>query len=304
LAAARCGGPVQSGVLERTAAELAEQWGLRTLGPKLDGGTVAHVFAARDADGRDCVLKLLPPLTEGEGDYAAERDVLLAAHGDAYVELLNFDDARRAMLLERLGPKMVENGKSVDEWIDALCELLVVAWQIELSPPASLVTAAQKCEWFVDFIPRKWHEFGEPCPRAVIDEAVRFAERRGAAYDPSTAIVVHGDAHAWNALQTRDGAAYKFIDPDPFLAEPVADTAVPMREWSAELLVGGDPLRATQRRCARIASLTNTDPQAVWEWGYIERVATALIGLGVPHKVGPMRDWFVVSEALVGAGPA
>jgi hypothetical protein len=77
-----------------------------------------------------------------------------------------------------------------------------------------------------------------------------------------------------------------------------------MREWSGELLIGGDPLRAAQQRCGRVCALTGRDQQAVWEWGTIERVATALIGLDAPHKVGPMRDWFVVSEACVGAGPA
>jgi streptomycin 6-kinase len=269
----------------------------------MTGGTVAHVWTATDVNGRACVLKVLPQLAEGQGDYLAEREVLAAGHGRAYVELLAYDDARQALLLERLGPKMVENGKSVDEWIDALCELLLVAWEIDLTPPpASLMTAAQKCEWFADFIPRRWYAHGQPCARAVVDEALRFVESRGAAFDPATAIVVHGDAHAWNALATSDGG-YKFIDPDPFVAERVADTAVPMREWSGDLLVGGDPLGATQRRCARIASLTNCDPQAVWEWGTIERLSTALLGLDVPHKVGPMRDWFVVSEALVGKGP-
>lgn len=282
---------------------VADEWSL-TVGDKLTGGTVADVFAATDVDGRACVLKILPPPEEAAGDYAAERDVLAAGHGRAYVELLRCDDDRRALLLERLGPKMVDNGKTVDEWIDALCKLLLVAWEIELTPrPASLLTAAQKCEWFADFIPRKWTELGEPCPRAVVEEALRFVERRGAAFAASTAIVVHGDAHAWNALRSDDGG-YKFIDPDPFVAERAADLAVPMREWSGDLLIGGDPLGATQRRCARVASITATDPQAVWEWGYIERVSTALIGLTVPHKVGTMRDWFEVSAALVGAGPA
>lgn len=288
--------------MHETAAAIADEWQLE-LGEPLEGGTVAHVWDAVDATGRACVLKVLPPLAEGQGDYIAEREVLAAGHGRAYVELLRYDDARQAMLLERLGPKMVDNGKSIDEWNDVLCALLLVAWQIDLDPPpASLSTAAAKCEWFAEFIPRKWRQHGEPCPQRVIDEALRFAEARGAAFEPATAIVLHGDAHMWNALSDYAGG-YKFIDPDPFVGERAADLAVPMREWSGELLVGGEPLRATQGRCARLTAATGCDPQAVWEWGYIERVATALLGLDEPHKVGSMRDWFVVSEALVGQGP-
>ena len=288
---------------DATVATLAEEWQLE-LGAPLAGGTVAHALDAVDADGRLCVLKLVPPLAEGQGDYLAEREVLAAGHGRAYVELLRYDDARRAMLLERLGPKMVDNAKSIDEWNDALCALLLVAWEIDLTPPpAALMTAAQKCEWFVDFIPRKWRAHNEPCQRAVIDDALRCAESRGAAYDPATAIVLHGDAHVWNALSDNAGG-YKFIDPDPYVGERAADLSVPMREWSGELLVGGDPLRAAQRRCARLVNATGCDPQAVWEWGTIERVSTALLGMDVPHKVGPMADWFVVAEACLGAGPA
>jgi streptomycin 6-kinase len=283
---------------DEIAASLADEWQL-TLGEKMTGGTVAHVYEATDAAGEPCVLKVLPELGEAEGDYDAERDLLLAARGRAYVEVLRHDDARQALLLERLGPKMADNGATVDEWIDALCALLLDAWEVDVAPTPSMWTAAQKCEWFVDFLDRKWREFGEPCSRAVIDEAITFAERRGAAFDPSAAIVVHGDAHAWNALAA-PGGGYKFIDPDPFFAEPVADLAVPMREWSGELLTGGDPRRATVARCTRVAALTNCDPQAVWEWGFIERVSTALVGLAVAHKVGPMRDWFVVSEACLG----
>ena len=290
--------------IDAATADLATEWGLR-LGDKLTGGTVAHVFAATTADGSECVLKVLPELQEAEGDYFAERDVLLAAAGRGYATLFRFDDDRQAMLLERLGPQLIQNGGSPETWIDELCQLLLDAWQLDLSVVhASLTTAADKCEWFVDFLDRMWRQLGEPCARSVIDEAIRFAERRGAAYDPSTALVMHGDAHAWNALRTVDGRGYKFIDPDPFFAEPAADLAVPMREWSGDRLIGGEPVRATQRRCARIVEITGCDPQAVWEWGYIERVSTALVGLTEPHKVGPMRDWFVVSEACVGAGPA
>ncbi len=285
-------------MIDEVAADVAREWNL-TLGEKMTGGTVAHVFEALDGDGRACVLKVLPELGEADGDYAAERDLLVAAKGGAYVEILRHDDERQAMLLERLGPKMADDGRSCDEWIDDLCDLLVEAWQVDVAPTSSMWTAASKCEWFVDFLDRKWREYDEPCPRSVIDEALIFVERRGAAFDPSTSIVVHGDAHAWNALQAT-GGGYRFIDPDPFFAEPAADTAVPMREWSGELLRGGDPRRATIARCTRVAAKTGCDPQDVWEWGYIERVSTALVGLSVPHKVGPMADWFVVSEACLG----
>jgi streptomycin 6-kinase len=81
-----------------------------------------------------------------------------------------------------------------------------------------------------------------------------FAELRRSAFDPQTAVLVHGDAHASNTLQdlqhrSTAGSRFKFIDPDGLVAERAYNLAIPMREWSSELLEG-DPARLGRQRSA------------------------------------------------------
>ena len=83
-------------------------------------------------------------------------------------------------------------------------------------------------------------------------------------------MLVHGDIHQWNALES--GAGFKLVDPDGLLAEPEYDMGILMREDPAEL-ADGDP-HARARLLARRCGL---DAAAIWEWGVVERVSTGLL---------------------------
>jgi streptomycin 6-kinase len=93
-------------------------------------------------------------------------------------------------------------------------------------------------------------------------------------------VVVHGDPHPANALRVktpRVGAepGFVFVDPDGFLAEPAYDLGVVLRGWCPELLAGDAPTVA-RRYCQLLARHTGVDAQAIWEWGFIERVSSGL----------------------------
>ena len=108
--------------------------------------------------------------------------------------------------------------------------------------------------------------------------AFDFLSRRRAAHDDAASVLVHGDAHALNALDAGEGA-YKMIDPDGLNAEPAYDLGVLLREWDEVL--AGDPLGVGQRRCQRLAALSDLDPDAIWQWGFVERVSTGLACLAI-----------------------
>ena len=93
---------------------------------------------------------------------------------------------------------------------------------------------------------------------------------RIAAHDDERSVLVHGDVHQWNALRSGDG--FKLIDPDGLLAEAEYDLAVLMRE-DPEELIGVDD----RERAHALAARTGLDPQAIWEWGVVERVSTGLL---------------------------
>ncbi|MDZ7686670.1 MAG: hypothetical protein U5O39_18270 [Gammaproteobacteria bacterium] len=115
----------------------------------------------------------------------------------------------------------------------------------------------------------------EPCPRGTIEVALDFCQDRVAAHNPATARLLHADAHDFNALFTLDGDDVKLIDPDGLFAEPAGDLATLMRDYSSSL--AEDPLGLGIARSEKLAAMAGMDETAVWQWGMMERVSTALM---------------------------
>lgn len=276
--------------------ELENNWGI-TVGPTLGGGSESYVAVARTHAGVDAVVKIeMPPYASFPGEVRT----LAAAGGSGYVRLLDHDAETRATLQERLGPSLRGFGLPIPAQVEILCATLRLAWKVP--PPAGLTSGADKARWLSDFIAATWEETNRPCSRRVIDEALAFAEARRAAFEPETAVLVHGDAHSDNALQDPEyapaAARFKLVDPDGLLAEPAYDLAIPMREWSRALL-DGDATRLGRERCAYLGCLTGVNTQAIWEWGFVERVSTGLFATSVgADQVG--KEMLEVAEAWAG----
>jgi streptomycin 6-kinase len=270
---------------------LERDWGV-SIGSTLSGGSESYVAAARTESGEDAVVKIeMPPY----GSFANEVRTLIAAGGRGYVRLLDHDQERRAMLQERLGPSLRASGLSVSAQIEILCATLGRAWNVPA--PAGLPSGAEKALRHSGFIAATWEELNRPCSRYVVERALAFAEIRESGFDPGASVLVHGDAHSANALRDPKYASerFKLVDPDGLLAEPAYDLAIPMREWSRELL-DGDVKRLGRDRCAYLSRLTGVDPRAIWEWGFIERVSTGLLAIRVgADRMG--REMLDVAEA-------
>lgn len=281
--------------LASQVAALAKAWGL-SIGHTLTGGTEAFVAEATTADGRAAVLKLLPPWLAAD---TSEFQMLLAARGQGYAEVYASDVAAGAVLLERLGPPLATLGLSVDAQIAIICETLVAAWAI---PPveARLMNGAEKARSLSEFIVATWHALGKPCAAQVVDTALHYAEERRQHFNSRAAVLAHGDAHAWNTLLVPHSTPrrFKFIDPDGLFIEPAYDLAIPMREWSSELLMG-DSLALGRQRCRQLAALTGVEPAPIWQWGFIERVSTGLLCLQVGLPEG--REMLTVAQRWVEA---
>ena len=124
--------------------------------------------------------------------------------------------------------------------------------------------------------------------RSTTPSSVRRADRRAA---DERAVLVHGDVHQWNALESDDG--FTLVDPDGLLAEPEYDLGILMREEPAGLARARPAERA--RRLARRSGL---DATAIWEWeGVVERVSTGLLCTEVElQPVG--RQMLLVADAV------
>jgi streptomycin 6-kinase len=257
---------------------LEQEWSI-AVGRTYEDATEAFVAEATLADGTPAVLKLLVP--RGRDVARNEITVLRLAGGEGCVGLLRDDEARGALLLERLGPSMWHLRMPFAQRLDILCDTAARLWRP--APDVVFPTGAEKGRSLIHLVTTLWEELDRPCGERVVAHAVACAERRIAAHDDERAVLVHGDVHQWNAL--RSGTGFKLVDPDGLLAEAEYDLGVVMREDPVELLEA-DPLD----RARHLAARTGLDPVAIWEWGVVERVSTGLLGtkIGLQPVAGQM----------------
>jgi len=256
---------------------LQVEWSIK-VGRLFPNATEAFVSEAVTADGQPVALKV-PVAGLAKAD--REQNLLRTRAGRGYVRLLRQDAHSGAMLLERLGPQLASLGLPIEEQIRIICRTLQQAW-MPLSPGAGFPTGADKAWEMSSYISTVWPRLGRPCSEKVVEIGLRFARARRDAFDPGYSILAHGDPHAWNTLLASNPEQCKFVDPDGLFIERAHDLSISMREWSAELLAG-DPVVLGRRRCALLSGLTGTDQNAIWQWGFVERLVNGLRYL----EVGP-----------------
>ena len=276
--------------LERLPAlvsTLEADWSI-AVGRPYGGGSEAFVVEATRADGTSAVLKVLMP---GAGnDPSNEATVLRLAGGDGCPTLYRFDAGRSALLMERLGRPMGELGLPLAPRLEILCDTAARIWRP--APACGLPTGAEKARWLGAFIVKLWQELDHPCSEKAVDHALACARRREEAHRDDKAVLVHGDVHQFNALQSDGG--FKLVDPDGLLAEAEYDLGILMRGDPVELLAG-DPVD----RARWLAARTGLDPIATWEWGVVERLSTGLLCTQI--QLQPLgRDTLRAAEAVAG----
>lgn len=282
--------------LPAVVAEVERRWSV-TAGEPLSGGTTAYVARVTGAGGRQAVVKIGLP---GPG-FAREMRTVVAARGVGYVQVLEADVERNAMLLEALGPSVDRLGLSPEDQIAVLCAMLRRAWEL----PRDALPDEEPCDKAADLgdgIAQFWTDLGRPCSATVIDRALTFARQLSDGFDPDSSRILHGDTAPANALQVlmpRPGAegGFVFVDPDGFCGDPAYDVGVLLRGWSAELLAGDAPALAG-RYCRLLAVDSGVDVEAVWAWGFLERVSTGLylLSLGAEDLARPL---LITAELLV-----
>ncbi|MDE3202847.1 MAG: phosphotransferase [Acidobacteriota bacterium] len=265
-------------------ASLEAEWSI-SCGAPFDGGNAAYVAEALTSGGTAAVLKVaLPAGIDGFTPFEQELETLLLAQGDPYVAVIRHDMERRSVLLERLGKPLASLGWSTTRQIEALTSTLARGW-----PPVAterLPTGAAKANWLAEFVTRAWGDLGHPCSAAAVERAVAYSAERAARFRPEAAVLVHGDGHAHNLLLAQDsenGACFRLTDPEGLVSEPAHDLGVVLRAWNQDLLAG-DTAPLALSRCEEVASRSGVDPEAIWQWAFIERVSSGLLLLRLGHQ--------------------
>jgi len=277
--------------LPELVSSLEADWSI-VVGRSYTGGSEAFVAEAIQADGASAILKVLVP---GVGnDPSNEATVLRIVGGVGCPALYQYDSDRSALLMERLGRPMFELGLPLSRRLEILCDTSARIWRP--APDCGLPTGAEKARCLADFVEKLWEELDHPCSEKAVEHALISARRRELAHRDERAVLVHGDVHQLNALQSDGG--FKLVDPDGLLAEAEYDLGVLMRGDPVELLAS-DPFD----RARWLAGRMGLDPVATWEWGVIERVSTGLLCTQL-HLQPLGRDTLRTAEAVAGMSMA
>jgi len=243
---------------------LTEAWSL-TLGATLRGGHAAFVAEATTAGGLPAELRIGVPGTRR--DLTSEATALRLADGEGCATLLRHDLDRDALLLERLGAALYDLVPDPTTRHDLMGDVAARFWR-PVSPDVKLPTGADKALEFANLLPRLWEETGYACTEATVEDALACMVRRRRAHDDRDAVLVHGDVHDLNVLQSADGR-FKLIDPVGLRAERAYDLGTIIRCNPDS----GDDLHD---RTNRLAARTGVDATAIWDWGTIHRVVSGL----------------------------
>jgi streptomycin 6-kinase len=250
--------------LPERVASLCERWSLE-LGDPYGGATGSFVARATTAGGTPAVLKIALPDTVSRNEIR----FLVGAAGAGYARVLAHDELQDAVLLEALGPSLAEAGLPPEEQLSRIADTLLLAWNVAPLAGADAKRAEAKAEGLAALARETWKRVGEPCSAGAVELAEVCAARRAAAFEPAALVTAHGDPHPGNTLLRLVGSG---------------DLGVAIRDWSFQLAAAPEPCRLLRDYAELLAARTGEDATAIWEWGYLERVATGLYALdsGLP----------------------
>jgi streptomycin 6-kinase len=263
--------------LPRLVDELRESWSLREIGPAFEGGCVAFVAPAVQADGSRVVLKVsfLDEETEHEGD------ALALWNGAGAVRLLDADAQRGALLLERLEPGIsLDAHGDRDAAIGIACSLLRRLW---VPAPAGhgfqrLTELAQR--WADTFF-GTYRNAGSPLAEPLLRRAIEVCQHLASAAETGT--MANRDFHLGNILAAQR-EPWLVIDPKPLVGDPAFDAGHLIRSLLPRRIVKTE----LSRLVVSVARRLDLSPEQIREWVYVRSIENALwavtTGAGDVHR--------------------
>lgn len=255
--------------LDGIIESLEKDWNIRIM-QVLAGGSHAFVGLAETQSG-EAVLKIEVPDCPAD-DFIRSATVLRFAGGNGYCRLHAMDIPRRAALLQRLGEPLRLSEFSPEKQMRIICRAMCKSWGMDFFGEELPVG---NHFWFREFIPSAWEELGRPCPKSVVERSLEYISDLERRTKPDEYVLVHGDAHNNNMLRVPGTDEYLFIDPDGLVFEKSYDVGVLMREWPDEYL--SDPVGEGRARCRFLSDITGVPDRDIWQWGFLQMTATALI---------------------------
>lgn len=245
--------------------DLLGQWSLQRDGDLLHGqvGVVVPVEG-------DAVLKVSFP----HPGNVHEPDAFEAWDGRGAVRMYERDDARYAMLLERVHPGTL--GEHGDGAATIAGDLLR---QLTIPAPDGLPRMSEKADAWSLELRKDADELDHPLPAAVVDGALAVVDEL-CRVQPET--LVHGDFHALNILRA-EREPWLVVDPKGYVGDPAFDAAIFLRTRTYYLYLGDgvrgdDLLRRLQAELAQFAEASGIDAERIRRWTQLIAVQSSFWG--------------------------
>ncbi|MFF2083407.1 aminoglycoside phosphotransferase family protein [Nocardia sp. NPDC058176] len=253
--------------LPRLLDELLQRWSCMPEGPVLHGN-IGVVVPVRGPDLPPAVIKVSFP----HPGNVFEPHAFAAWNGRGAVRLLDRDDDRFAMLLERTERGTLAAVTDFDTAVVALGEL---SHRLAIPGPTDLPRLSDLVADWESEIRATAAELGDPLPRRVLDAAVATLRELGPD-QPDT--LVHGDLHDANVL-AGDREPWLAIDPKGYVGDPAYDTITVIRSYRfAPLLFTPDPAPGVLRGLDLFCEAARIDRTRARRWAQVRAVRSALWG--------------------------
>jgi streptomycin 6-kinase len=275
--------------LNATVGACAARWSLE-VGPPLLPLSYNYVAPATRADGSRLVLKVCFP----DAEAVTERAALRLFEGRGAVHLLDSDEERGALLLERLEPgtKLAELCETDDEGATSVAVSVMRSLWRPAPHAHDFPTVARWGESFGHHRSRFDGATG-PLPARLFTEAeALFRDLNDSSAEP---VLLHGDLHHENIIAAHR-EPWLAIDPKGIVGEAAYEVGALLRNPIGQILAWPNLSRVMERRVRQLSDELGFERERVRGWGLSQAVLAA-----VWSCEDGMRDhtqWVACAEAI------
>lgn len=275
--------------LPATIEACAARWSLE-VGPPFLPLYYNYVAHATGADGARLVLKICFP----DDEAATEREAVRLFDGRGAARLVEADEARNTLLLERLEPGAKLSGLcDADDEGATSAAVSVMRSLRRPAPPAHEFPSV--ADWGRGFRRHRVNFNGTsgPLPARLFDEAeTLFRQLNDSADEPT---LLHGDLHQGNIIAARR-APWLAIDPKGIVGEAAYEVGALMRNPIGQILAWPNLSRVMARRVRQLSDELGFERERVRGWGLSQAVLAAV--WSCEDGARDAYEWVACAEAI------
>lgn len=256
--------------LPETVEACSARWSLE-VGPPFLPLSYNYVASAVRADGTRLVLKICFPDDE---EAATEREALRLFEGRGAVLLLDSDEERAALLLERLEPgtKLAAICETDDEAATSIAASVMRSLRRPAPTSHNFPSVARWGRGFESHRARFRGGTG-PIPARIFEEAeTLFRELNDSATET---VLLHGDLHQENIIAAQR-EPWLAIDPKGVTGEPAYETGALLRNPNTQILSWPNLSLIMERRIRQLSDELGFERERVRGWGLSQAILAAI----------------------------